>query len=188
MPAVGLLALLFWQNARIKVHQAQQQQVVVYHVNRQHLVDCFDGLQVFRLRDSLGEKQEKFAAQRNRWALRVEKETELPYEKSGLNVTSRFLYREPFLFVGGKTIAIINDASLVPAGVTQPFGLPVAAVVLTHNARVNIADCLVQFPGALLVFDAGNKRWRVEKWKKACDDMQVPYHDVRTNGAWVLNL
>lgn len=188
MPAVGMLGVVFWHGAWLKTQMARQQQVVVYHVNRQHLVDCFDGLHVFRLRDSLGEKQEKFAAQRNRWALRVEKETELPYEKSGLDVVRRFLYREPFLFVGGKTVAIINDAALAPSGATQPFGLPVTAVVITNNARVNMADCKALFPGALLVFDAGNKPWRVEKWKKACAEIQVPYHDVRTSGAWIMNL
>lgn len=188
LPALGMLGVVFWHGAWVKTQQIQRQQVVVYHVNRQHLVDCFDGLRVFRIRDSLGEKQEKFAAQRNRWALRVQNETGLPHEKSGLNVINRFIYREPFLYVGGKTIAIINDASLVPDGAAQPFGLPVTAVVITNNARVNMADCKALFPGALLVFDAGNKPWRVEKWKKTCEEIQTPYHDVRTSGAWVLNL
>ncbi len=188
LPAVAMLVVLFWHGALVKVRQMERQKVVVYHVNRQHLVDCFDGLQVFRLRDSLSDKQEQFAAQRQRWALRVEDVTELPYEKNALNTDHKFIYREPFLYIGGKTIAIINDASLAPSGAKRPFGLTVSAVVLTHNAKVNVADCRVLFPDALLVFDSSNKPWRVEKWKKACENIHAPYHDVRTSGAWVLNL
>ncbi len=182
LPAAGILALLVGYDAWRKLEGERGGHIVVYCVNRQHLIDCFDGLKVFTLRDSLSVRQEQFAAQRHRWAMRTQ--GDIQFEKKQ-PVATRFYYRKPFLAAGGKVVAVLSETDRLPA---QPFALRVEAVVVTHNSRISMAGCRTAFPGALVVFDGSNKPWRVARWKAECASLGMVYHDVRTAGAWVIDL
>ena len=36
-----------------------------------------------------------------------------------------------------------------------------------------------------IIFDASNKFWQVERWKKECVELNLNYYDVNEKGAWI---
>jgi competence protein ComEC len=39
-----------------------------------------------------------------------------------------------------------------------------------------------------VVFDGSCPAWKINYWKKDCDLLQIPHHDVSEKGAFVMNL
>jgi hypothetical protein len=39
-----------------------------------------------------------------------------------------------------------------------------------------------------VVADATVPSWKCLQWKQACDSLSIPFHDVRSKGAFVMNL
>ena len=39
-----------------------------------------------------------------------------------------------------------------------------------------------------VVFDGSVPFWKLPYWKKDCDSLHIPYHDVSEKGAFVMNL
>ena len=61
-------------------------------------------------------------------------------------------------------------------------------LLLRNTPKVELEDLLQTFDIQLLVFDASNKRWRVDDWKVECDSLGVSYFDVSEEGALVVDL
>jgi len=38
-----------------------------------------------------------------------------------------------------------------------------------------------------VVFDGSVPIWKINYWKKECDSLHIPYHDVNKKGAFVMN-
>ena len=39
-----------------------------------------------------------------------------------------------------------------------------------------------------LIFDASNSPWKIKKWVQECQELNIDFIDVSTEGAWVLDL
>jgi competence protein ComEC len=39
-----------------------------------------------------------------------------------------------------------------------------------------------------VVFDGSCPAWKINYWKKDCDSLHIPWHDVSVKGAFVMNL
>lgn len=183
--SLAMLALFLFSRMDRQDDQIRQRKLVLYHQNRHFLFDFFDGTRHYVWADSLDERRERFAAQANRWA-------------HGFRTTTRVLpqpnapFRSPNLFVcppfaqfHGLKMAIVADRKMVQRSHTPPVQVDV--LVLSRNVKVHLAECIRQFPSRLVVFDATNSPWRVERWKDECRALDLPFHDVRQNGAWQIN-
>jgi competence protein ComEC len=40
----------------------------------------------------------------------------------------------------------------------------------------------------LIVFDASNSLWKISKWKKECDALNLRFFSIKEQGAFVMNL
>jgi competence protein ComEC len=95
-----------------------------------------------------------------------------------------FLYQH-FVRFGSKRILFLE--SDIPADTT--FFLPGEwIVVLSEKARPNIGLLNRAFDLNMLVFDGSTRPWQVPDWKKSCDSLGLPYHDVNEEGAFICNL
>jgi len=61
-------------------------------------------------------------------------------------------------------------------------------ILISENAMVDFAVLKDQFICRRFIFDATNKRYLVEKWKKQCEELNLPTHDIAGQGALVINL
>jgi competence protein ComEC len=161
-----------------KHRQVHQKKLVLYHTNRHFLLDCFNGEKQLSWTDSLSQRQERFAAQANRWAAGV---------TEALRINANFrdgnLYREnPFVQFFQKKLVVIDRRLGVYNRAGPP--VPVDFLILHDNPNVQLDECLRQFPCHFIVFAASNSRRRVERWKAACVAQKLTFYDVEEKGAW----
>ncbi|HRI60517.1 MAG TPA: ComEC/Rec2 family competence protein, partial [Saprospiraceae bacterium] len=183
MGALGLFAFLGVCRAVRDYGQIRQEQMTVYHISKNSLLDFFDGQTVVGLSDSLTAKQVLFAAQPNRWASGLRDFHAIHFAGDTSFTHPNLLFDPPFVQFFDLKIAIINDARWVKSGDIPPVVVDV--LLLSKNPRVSIARCREQFPFKMVVFDASNSWKQIERWKAECEAAGVMYHDVREQGAWV---
>ena len=66
--------------------------------------------------------------------------------------------------------------------------IPVDILLLSHNARVRLQDLVKAVSPAVIVFDASNSLWKIEKWKSECEDLHLRFHSVPEQGAFVKSI
>lgn len=161
-----------------------QRKITVYSLSRRSLVDFFDGERLVALADSMPEKQVKFAALAHRTASGSREPLVLSFGKDTVCVTSNLFWQPPVAQFFGKKLAVVDD----PKWLANPNAAPlrVDAVLLHGNPRVTVEDCARRFDCRFFVFDGSNSWSRAEKWKAACRAAGFAWHDVRQQGAWVL--
>ena len=162
-----------------RVQAIEQQQITLYHTNRNFLMDFFDGEKRFSWSDSLSTRQEQFAAQAQRWALGSQAAGRLTV--AGQN--DHLYFQPPFVQFFDKKIIVVDSPNLLEKQ-SKAALVPVDVLILNGNPRLKIRDCLVYFPCQLIVFSAANSPKRIERWKQECREISLPFHDVQQQGAW----
>lgn len=191
LSALGLFLVLGICRALQIMDHIHQRQVVLYHVNKQWLLDFFDGQTRYTWADSIDARREKFAAEANRWAHGIRDAGVIPspgdsttsHKQIPVFTAPNLLIRRPVVRFYTQNMAIVDDKRWVHPGKLPPVNVDV--LILRNNPKLLIADCQRQFPSRLIVFDASNSRGRVERWKTECEALKIAYHDVQEQGAWV---
>lgn len=186
LASLAVLAVLGFCRLGRQLEQHRQRQVVLYHQNRHFLFDFFDGTHHYAWVDSLDGRRERFSAQANRWAHGVRAETRVsPPVESPFRSRNLFVC-PPFVQFHGLRMVVLDRWDRAARSHAPP--VPVDVLVLRNNTKTRLADCQEQFAFLLVVFDATNAPWRVERWKAECRDLGLPFHDVRTDGAWQMDV
>ena len=61
-------------------------------------------------------------------------------------------------------------------------------LVISKNIRINIKELLSTIEPKLIVFDASNSLWKITKWKKECEALNLRCFSIKDQGALVMNL
>ncbi len=61
-------------------------------------------------------------------------------------------------------------------------------IIISKNPRLNLADLASAFDCKKYIFDASNAPWKIEQWKKQCEELHLHFHSVSEQGAFVINL
>ena len=56
-------------------------------------------------------------------------------------------------------------------------------LILSGNAKIYMNEILQQYTPKLIVADAGNKSFKVKKWKQAAAQHAIAFYDVAKDGA-----
>ncbi|MCB9337808.1 MAG: ComEC family competence protein [Lewinellaceae bacterium] len=160
-------------------------QIVVYNIYKHTAIDFLDGKKAWSLisRD-IGAKALKFAVQGHRMALGIEEVDTLQLSDSLAHASGRFFYENGLVQFHDKKMAIVAQ----PVSRTGAEKIGVDLLLLRNSPKMGIEELLDIFDSRLIIFDASNKKWQVEKWKVACRELGVEYHDINEQGAWVLDL
>jgi len=179
-----LLLCLGGAHSNRALRQIRQREIVLYHVSRHFLLDFFDGRHRVSCADSLSARQERFAAQANRWAHGIAGGVCLGPNTAAAYRSAHLLLEPPFVQFFEKKLALI-DASYSGK---QPHAasIPVDAIILHNNPGIEPDECLRRFPSPLVVFASNISRRRADRWKAICREKGVAWHDVQEQGAWVL--
>jgi competence protein ComEC len=72
----------------------------------------------------------------------------------------------------------------------KPSGdkIDVDVLVISKNIRVSINELVCSIKPKLIVFDASNSLWKISKWKKECDALNLRFFSIKEQGAFVMNL
>lgn len=88
-----------------------------------------------------------------------------------------------YISFGGKKILLLDENLFYP---------PVAAkqsidlLIVSRNPMLYFKQLAASLDIKKVVFDASTPSWKVNNWKKECDSLRTPWHDVREEGAFVM--
>lgn len=90
-----------------------------------------------------------------------------------------------FYQFGDKKIMLIDSAIDYK---TSGEKINVDYIVISKNPKLFIPNLAAVFNCGLYIFDASNPLWKIEKWKKDCEDLHLRFHSVPEQGAFVTDL
>ena len=61
-------------------------------------------------------------------------------------------------------------------------------IIVSKNPKLSMSRLHNWFNVKMIVFDGSVSFRKLKYWKKACDSLHIPYHDVSEKGAFVMNL
>ncbi len=61
-------------------------------------------------------------------------------------------------------------------------------IIISKNPKLFIPKLAEVFNAGIYVFDASNPMWKIEKWKKDCEELHLRFHSVPEQGAFVTDL
>jgi competence protein ComEC len=157
------------------IRAAQQQKIIVYNVPQRQAIDFINGRSYFFYGDAGDEFVQNFHLKPSRILSRVCLMDSLPQ----LSIDARCL-----LF-GNKRILLADTAFsfLSPA---KKYDIDV--LLISGNPKLYIGKLALAFTIKQVVFDGSASSWKLPYWKKDCDSLHIPYHDVTEKGAFVMNL
>jgi competence protein ComEC len=85
-----------------------------------------------------------------------------------------------------KNTILMVDTALTHLSTAQKVDLDY--IIFSKNARVNLAQIASVFNCKKYIFDASNSSWKIEQWKKECEELHLQFHSVPEQGAFVINL
>lgn len=86
---------------------------------------------------------------------------------------------------GNKKIAVLDSTKYF---VRLASRKSIDLLILSKNPKLYISNLLQSFSIGQVVIDGSVPAWKAKLWKKDCDSLRIPYHDVSEKGAFVMNL
>lgn len=177
---LGLTALLAFTILRtLSFTKANaRQQLIVYNVPRNQAIDIVDRRKYFFVGDPellADDFIRNFHIKPSRVLHRLE-----PGENPG-----PYHPKENFLLFSDKRILLLKETKQFSDFQTR---LPVDLLIISNNPKLYFKDLSKTFSISLVVFDGSCPAWKINYWKKDCDSLGIPYHDVSEKGAFVMDL
>ena len=61
-------------------------------------------------------------------------------------------------------------------------------LIISKNPKLYFSQLNKTFSIKQVVFDGSTSKTKLKYWKKDCDSLHIPYHDVTESGAFVMHL
>ncbi|MBS1509766.1 MAG: ComEC family competence protein [Bacteroidetes bacterium] len=178
---IALTALLVFVGSQsyYKWQSYRQQKIIVYNVPRQQAVDFVNGRQYSFLGDSIllaDAMLQNFHLKPGRIALQV---------RQRIDISSIAMAQPPFYQFGNSRVVILDQ----PIAFEIPKQkIPVDLIIISKNSHVKIDELAQVFTCRQLIADASNSLWKIEQWKKDCEQLHLHLHSVPENGAFITDL
>ncbi len=185
LSSLGILAFVSVNYSFSKLEDRKNRKLVIYHIYKNSTIDFFDGTDLYTISNTaIGHKELAFAVQNNRWKEGVKKNQKFHFEDTNHFESSRFLYKDGFIQFYNKRLAVLSESP----DFQNTDKLKVDYLLLRNNPKLYIDQVLEHFEFDLLLFDASNANWRVEKWKEFCRKAGIANYDINEEGAWILEM
>ncbi len=178
MALLGLVCFSIF-HAAANIKSMQQRKIVVYNIPRHRAVDFIDKEKYLFSADSALVQNsflQDFHLKPARQALQAQQQS-----SNLMHVKNQGAYWQ---FYGKKLLFL--DSSLTITASDLPVFIDI--LLLSHNPRGRIRDIQPALIPAIIVFDASNAVWKIENWKKECEELNLRFHSVPEQGAFMLEL
>ncbi len=176
----GLAALFIFFGLRSAsfIKANNQQKLIVYNVPQKQAIDIIDGRNYLFAGDTdllADDFIRNFHIKPSRVLNRVE---------AGLNFKKYFQDKTRLQF-NDKRILILDETTFYkPASEKQALDL----LIISGNPKLYFKKLAETFLIKQAVFDGSVPSWKMSYWKKDCDSLHIPYHDVNEKGAFVMKM
>jgi competence protein ComEC len=104
-----------------------------------------------------------------------------PYLIGNFNPNTRINKLKNFYFFDKKRIEVIDKS-----GAFSPFLKPDILIII-NSPKINFERIINQIQPKLIVADASNYKFLVEKWESTCYKEKIPFYDTSKKGFYQLN-
>lgn len=176
----GLIALLLFVFLRSYsfTESNRQQKIVVYNVPQKRAIDFINGRNYYFAGDSdllADDFARNFHLKPSRILFRIKEDRQLD------NLT---IYENYARFMNKNVLLIDQSFRFLPTERKQVVDL----LVISKNPKLYISNISKTLDIKQVVFDGSVPAWKTRYWKNDCDSLQIPWHDVTTQGAFVMKL
>lgn len=166
----------------IKSHYNKQ--LVIYNIPGNSLVEILDGKICYRFYEKYSKNFKtknkiKFATQNYHNALKINVLNEFNFNEYVVN--NDFIYHDRYMQIGSTKVLLLDRLPQLSVTLSNCF------VVVLNNPKFDIRHLKQFISIRQIIFDASNSKWRVEKWKKECEELDIDYYDVAEKGAWIFH-
>lgn len=157
---------------------ANQHELIVYNIPRHRAIDFIEGRNYLFAGDS-GLLTDDFARNFHLKPSRV-----LHRVKRVADISTASIGDHYVVYKNRKIILIDETISFSAPEIKQDIDL----LIISKNPKLYISKLVNTFNIKQVVFDGSVPPWKLPYWKKDCDSLHIPYHDVSEKGAFVMNL
>jgi competence protein ComEC len=185
LAALSLALLAGGNYAFTTYRQLDHTQAVVYNIYKHTAIDFFDGKQACSLTSAgLDERALSFAAGGHRLFMGADECQTYSLSDTAAHTANRWFFQNGYVQFLDTRWAIVN----APPDSAPDKKMAIDYLVVCGSPKLKIEDLTAAFDFKKIIFDASNKKWQVDAWKKACEQLNIDHHDVGANGAFVLDL
>ena len=156
----------------------KQEKIIVYNVPQHRAIDFIDGRNYLFYGDTellFDDFARNFHLKPSRVLNRVASGKPI----NGLAICDRYV-----CYKNRKIFLIDNTFSIAATEAKSDLDL----LIISKNPKLYIGKLASAFNIKQVVFDGSVPFWKLPYWKKDCDSLHIPYHDVNEKGAFVMNL
>lgn len=174
----GLIILLLFVSLRSYsfISATKQKKIIIYNVSKHSAIDFINGRKYCFIGDSIllyDDFLQNFNLKPSRILHRVNATDDL----EGLAANNNyFQFGNKKILCIGKTIAFDK---------TEPK-IPIDIVIISKNPKLYLKDLIQTFAISQIVADGSTPYYKRTYWKKHCDSLHIPFHDVTEQGAFTL--
>lgn len=96
------------------------------------------------------------------------------------------LYEQQSFYTIANTTIFVVDKPLTFEPVSKRVN--VDCIVISKNIKMDMHQLAAVFNCKYYVFDASNNLWKIDKWKKDCEELHLQYHSIPEKGAFEMDL
>ena len=160
------------------IQSNQQEKIIVYNVPQKRAIDIVSGRNYFFIGDS-DLLSKDFARNFHLKPSRV------LYRITDIDSLANLFINENYLSYHGKHILLLDETiSFLPEQTKHLVDL----LVISKNPKVYMKNLAATLDIKQVVFDGSVPAWKSKYWKKDCDSLKIPWHDVTMNGAFEMSL
>ena len=176
----GLIALVCFVALRSTsfIQANNREQIIVYNVPQKRAIDFIDGRKYLFVGDSdllTDDFVRNFHIKPSRVLHRIEPAADLKNFSENGNI---IMYKDK------KILQIINTTSFI----SSEIKIPVDLLLISGNPRLYFNNLIKTFSVKQVVFEGSCPAWKINYWKKDCDSLHIPFHDVSEKGAYVMKI
>ena len=177
---IGLAALLcfFMLRSFSYWEMGKQQKLIVYNVPQHQAIDFINGRQYFFAGDP--------DLQANDFARNFHLKPSRILQRTGpIDSMQNFIKNKNYISFFNKKILLLDSAvSFDPSPAKHNIDL----LIVSKNPKLYFSQLNNSLAIKRVVFDGSTPAWKLKYWKKDCDSLHIPYHDVAEKGAFVMNM
>jgi competence protein ComEC len=152
--------------------------IIVYNVSQNQAIDFINGRHFFFAGDP--------GLQKNEFAKNFHLKPSRTLQRIGpLDSLDNFLSNRNYISFCSKNILLLDSTVSFKQSTTR---YPVDLLIVSKNPKLYFTRLNASFIINQVVFDGSVPARKLKYWKKDCDSLRIPYHDVSEKGAFVMNL
>lgn len=167
-----------------KIFHSRQQIVAVYNIPGKSAIAFISGEHSLMPFSKVDSNDIALHIQYNWWKLGVKDNLIGHFDTDALMLSGRLMEQKQFVQFNNYRMAFIKQNADVPS---SSIKLNLNCVVVSSGYNLDILSLKNAFNFNMLVFDSSVPDYKLKKWEAECRQLNLPYYDVKTQGAYIQN-